>query len=306
MVSVKGSRMEVIRIAQQLTWFCTVFRVPKDGKLTRSEFVLSSSKGACDFNVKLLQLRNVATTNACWHPLFTNGILAYGFPVRSRDCEVGVELPFGAMVQLAGVMGPVEFRGGVVLKGYSTILFPKSITSFSPVSSPESTQWHLVHHTGGDFIGLSSTAKYDDRVLCTRESLQSLMRSRTFLGCYKEVNIHLDTETAPYDCIDASDARILKRRSELSSFTFGLSLPKFEGPSASMTYTLPKRLSILRKEDSYEQVLSLESYMPMILYDTSDRRAWMVPMLGVILHMIHIWTFVQKTQFPSLALPQLP
>ncbi len=296
----------MIQIAQQLTWFCAVFRVPKDGKFIRFEFVLNSSKRSREFNVKLLKLKNVGPTDTCWHSLFTNGVLAYEFPIRSRCCEVGVELSFKAMLQLAGIIGPVQYRGGVVLKGYSKILFPQSTTSLSPVSSPESTQWHLVYQTDGDFIDLSSIAEYNDRVLCTLESLESLMHSRTFLGCYKEVNIHLGTETASYHQIDTSNAKDLKRRPELSSFTFGLSLPKFGGPSASMTYTLPKGLSISRKEDSYEQVLSLGSYMPMILYDTSDRRAWMVPMLGVILHMIHIWAFLQKTQFPSLVIPQLP
>ena len=287
-VSIEGSRTEVIQIAQQLTWFCAVFRVPKDGRFTRSEFVLNSSKRSREFNVKLLKLKNVGPTDMCWHPLFTNGVLAYEFPIRSRCCDVGVELPFEAMLQLSGVIGPVQYRGGVVLKGYSKILFPQSTKSLSPVSSPESTQWHLVYQTGGDFIDLSSIAEYNDRVLCTLESLESLMHSRTFLGCYKEVNIHLGTETASYHQIDTSNAKDLKRRPKLSSFTFGLSLPKFGGPSASMTYTLPKGLSISRKEDSYEQVLSLGSYMPMILYDTSDRRAWMVPM-----------SFIWSTSGPS-------
>ena len=73
-----------------------------------------------------------------------------------------------------------------------------------------------------------------------------------------------------------------------------------------MTWSLPNKLSILRNQDSYEQILSRGSRLPMILYDTSDRRAWMVPWIGVILHMVHVWLSLQKENFPSLELLQRP
>lgn len=305
-ITVKGLRKDLIQLAQQIAWISTAFRVPKEGRLARSEFRLCATNISSVFDLKLLPLKDVSmNSSTCWHPLFANGVLAHDFPIPPRNGEVGVELPFEAMIQLAGVIGPVEYRCGLVLKGYSTMIFPKSIPSVSPKSKQRSTQWHLIYQEN-DLVMLSSMIEHENRVLCSMESLDSLAHSRTFLGCYKEVDIHLGTPTVAYDRIHSSGAITLGRKPELSSFTLGFSLPKFGGPSASMSFTLSKRLSLARKEDSYEQVLSHCSNMPMILYDTCDRRAWMVPALGVILHMIHIWASLQKKQFPNLNLPELP
>jgi hypothetical protein len=136
--------------------------------------------------------------------------------------------------------------------------------------------------------------------------LTFLAQERTFLGCYKEVHIHLGTKDMAYDRIGFSQANPPGRNPEFSGFSFTFSLPKFGGPSATANFTVPKRLSLTREEHCYEHILSYGSTMPLILYDTSDRRAWMVPALSVILHMIHIWAFLQKKNFPALRVADLP
>jgi len=65
-------------------------------------------------------------------------------------------------------------------------------------------------------------------------------------------------------------------------------------------------LSLPRREDSYEQILLNSSIMPIMLYDTSDRRTWMVTALGIIPHMTHVRAFIHKKDFPALCLPALP
>jgi hypothetical protein len=306
-VSTSGAREDVIKIAQQLAWLSTVFRVPKEGKLTCSEFVVHETGNPEVFTVRLLKLQDIGVRHkACWHPLFYNGVLAHGFPIRPRNGELGVELPFEAMTYLAGIIGPVEYKGGLVLKGYSTMIFPKSLPSPSVNSEEKSAQWHLVYDGQDTLATLSSLAKEQGRALYCLSSLKSLTHARTFLGCYKKVDIHLGTENAAYDRIAFSQANPSSQRPEFSGFSLGLSLAKVVGISGTGNFTIPKRLSMTRQERSYEQILSYSSTMPIILYDTSDRRAWMVPALAVILHMIHIWASLQKEKFPTLTIPSLP
>ena len=214
-VSVRGSKLEVIQIAQQLAWFCAVFRETKDENLTKSKIMLNSSKNFGEFIIKPLRLEKMGPTQTCWHPLFTNGIIAYDFPVRPRLGQIGVELPMEAMLQLAGVIGPVYCRGGIVFKGYSTIIFPKSMTPSSTASGPISTQWHLVYKAGNEYLDLSSASEFEERLQCTTETLESLVHSRTFLGCYKEVNVHLATEATLYHQIANSNAKDWKPKPQL-------------------------------------------------------------------------------------------
>lgn len=306
-IFVSGPRENVTGIVQQLAWLSTVFRVPNEGNFARSEFIIHETGDSDIFKLRLLRLRDIRPiSRACWHPLFLNGVLAYGFPVRAREGEVGVELPFDAMTYLAGTSGALEYRGGTVLKGYSTIIFPKPILPGTTSSNQTSGQWHLICDRGLTPIPLSLLAEEKGRALLPLTDLVFLAQQRTFLGCYKQVDIHLGTEDIAYDRIGFSHASLPGRKAEFSGFSFTFSLPKFGGPSATANFTIPKRMSLTREEHCYEQILSYSSTMPIILYDTSDRRAWMVPALSVILHMIHIWAFLQKKNFPALRVAELP
>lgn len=304
---VTGLKEHVVGIAQQLAWISTAFRTPKEGKLASSEFILHKTQHPDVFKLRLLRLRDVRTTpKACWHPLFLNGVLAHGFPIRPRSGEVGVELPFEVMSYLAGIIGPVQYKEGLILKGYSTIIFPTSLPPQAANPDQVSVQWHLVYNKGPTPTQLSLLTEEENIALWQPKDLKLLEHARNFLGCYKKVNIHLGTQDAAYDRVDFSQANLFHRRPEFSGFSLGFALPKFGGPSGTINCTIPKRLSLTREEHSYEHILSYSSTMPLILYDTSDRRAWMVPALSAIFHMIHIWASVQKKQFPKLPIPDLP
>ena len=308
-IIINGPKGHTINIAQQLAWVSTVFRISQGGQFARSEFMIHESKDANIFNLKLFGLRNVrATPRACWHPLFLNGVLAFGFPIRARDGEIGIEIPFEAMTYLAGISGPMEYGGGLILKGYSTIIFPKPLSPRSIDLGQTSCQWHLIYDRKPTPLPLSMLAGEESRALWPLMDLMSLVHKRTFLGCYKKVNIHLGTKDVSYDRITYSHTNPSRRKPEISGFSFTFALPKFGGPSATTNFTIPKRLSLTREEHSYEQILMYGSTMPLILYDTSDsdRRAWMVPALSVILHMCHIWASLQKKHFPTLEVAGLP
>ena len=132
----------MIGVGQQLAWLSAVFRIPNEGKFARSDFIICETPDFNVFNLKLPQLQDIeAIPQACWHPLFLNGVLAHGFPIKPRDGEVGVELPFEAMTFFAGIIGPMEYKRGLVLKGFSTIIFPKSPPPLTTNSNQKSVQW---------------------------------------------------------------------------------------------------------------------------------------------------------------------
>lgn len=306
-IVVNGYREDVIGTAQQLAWLGTAIRIPKEERFARSEIAIHETKDSHVFTMELRPLRDIkASSQACWHPLFLNTVLAYGFPIRPRDGGSGVEISFEAMTYFAGIIGPLEYKGGVVLKGFSTIIFPKPLPSQTITSEPESVQWHLIYDRKPAPISLTLLADDTSRALWPLNELELLAQARTILGCYKDVDIHLGTKETAYDRVGLSETTFPRRKLEFTGLTFGMTLPKFGGPSAAVHFTKPKRQSLTREERSYEDILSYGSSMPTILYDTSDRRAWMVPALSVIFHMIHIWAFHQKQDFPTMHISDLP
>jgi hypothetical protein len=299
-INLEGTKENVIKIAQQLAWFTAIFRVPQDGNLSFSNFSMCQLMDPETFKFQPCKLKHVENTSkACWHPLFRNWALAQGFPIRPRHGEFGLELPFAAMVQLSEVLGPVSYKGGVVLKGLSSILFPVQ----QPVlqNDPEQTsgQWHLVHLQREDFANLSLLDQVENRWPCQFTDLESLSMVRTFLGCYKKVKIHLATADGAYNSIQYSATRASKPKPEFSGFSFGASIAKIAGLTSSANFTIPRHSPIPRDFGPYEQALAHCTKMPVILYDTLDRRAWMVPAISVIFHMVHIWFHKFRDHFPT-------
>ena len=62
----------------------------------------------------------------CWHQLFYNSVVASGFLIPPRDSsQVGLEIEFSALCNLAAISYPLECFNGLVFKGMSSVLIPK-------------------------------------------------------------------------------------------------------------------------------------------------------------------------------------
>lgn len=226
----------------------------------------------------------------CWHPLFTNGLIAQGFPVRPRQEERGIELPFEVMITLAGIMYPVEYFDGMVLKGRSTILVPTD-------RSHNSVQWHLIFGVPNKHLSTKSIADHisesDWFETCDFELLRT---ATTFLGYCKNAEIHLGTITSSYGNIERS-----KPKCDRFKLSTAKTFPGLIG-NVSSKFTLPislqatKRSEVVYLEDRLEQA----RYQPLLLYDDESKRGWLVPELSVILHIAHTWASKQPDRSDTL------
>lgn len=204
---------------------------------------------------------------------FQGSVVASGFPIRARNGESGIELPLGLMIELAGVIGPVAYRGGIVLKGFSSILFPSTTPRILAGKDNTSVQWHLICISDDFPTNLSLLNTFEDRWQCQVTELDLLSQARTFLNCYKKINVHLATKEVAYDKIRQPTIRPSKPKAEFTGFSTGLGFSKLLGINVSVNFTVPKSIRVQRKSDSYNQMLSFSSSMPVILYDTCDQRA---------------------------------
>lgn len=229
---------------------------------------------------------------ACWVLLFVNGVIARGFPIPKRYGEQGIELPFVVMVSLAKTMYPVYAAGGVYLKGFSNILFPTRIFEMGTV------QWHLMTMVDSKTrMPNGKTPNEDEQHTWDKtgdlETLTSA--SRTFLGYCRRVDVHLGTEklTGSIKCVGYSGLEnekpglTLKPRSVTTS-TSGMGI---WGLGCNIDITLPKGLFVTIEAGWYSDMVDDAKNRPIIVCDVAKevRRAWLVPTLGVALHMAYIW-----------------
>jgi hypothetical protein len=83
----------------------------------------------------------------CWQPLFPSSVFALDFPILERIDFLGLQLPFGVMLDLAGILHHVDVKDadtgapGIYFKGLHSLLFP-----IDYVKDAETVHWHLIWH----------------------------------------------------------------------------------------------------------------------------------------------------------------
>ena len=266
------------------------FRLPIPGQLSYSDALLHS-KRVGTFHIITMPLQSVeAGSDVCWLSLLHGSVIARDYPIPSRQREKGLELPFHLMTALTGQLQPILYDGGIVLQGYSRLLFPTSL------SESGTLQWHLVA-TNNREEPLPEDTIHHYEWFRIRDPLQ-LASARTFLGYCRHTVVNLGTEM-PVDC---------HKRIHFSSANYESHGPSIQGPSSITwgssgmgifggTITHPiiwgKSLAenVEGQNHSYLDVLNQAMKTPMILYDDDEgsQRAWMVPALSIILHMVHTW-----------------
>lgn len=216
----------------------------------------------------------------CWIPLFTNPTIAEGFPVRKRDNEEqGIEIPLEIMAALGGARHITNYEGGLVLKGFSAM--------FVPVKKYEdSVQWHLISDKQGNRVFYRELKSLtSNRALLVDVTPDFVRGARTFLGWWKAAETHLGTQEAAYGSIDWSPAKKVDRPIRFSGAEIGFQWMV----TGKLNFSMGAKDGNFHfsRERPFRQLLKCARDTPITLYDLQDRRAWLVPALDVMLHIVH-------------------
>ncbi|KAL3442479.1 hypothetical protein BJX65DRAFT_225210 [Aspergillus insuetus] len=137
--TVIGAKETIIDVAQQLAWLTAALRSSTMGAaLSDVDFI--AIKGM-EFFIEPSPLTKVPSSlsgeDSCWHRLVRNVAIASGFPIPPRRGQVGLELPFAAMLTLSRTKTFVMANKRLVLYGFSSFLFP---TDFYPDKAHDQTE----------------------------------------------------------------------------------------------------------------------------------------------------------------------
>lgn len=113
-------------------------------------------------------------------------------------------------------------------------------------------------------------------------SMDSLKNTRAFVGWWGATETHLGTETANYENIDWSAAGQVGRPLTFSGATLGFQ-QILTGEADFSLGARDGKLHIQRK-GPYQRIVQCASRSPVVLYDSCEKRAWLVPSSAVILH----------------------
>ena len=274
----------IVDIFQQLTWMGAALRTSRDGGVQYCEPKLERDPrdretDSALFNVTFDLRSPVEEDRSCWFPLFTNPVIAFGFSTALRnDSEVGLEIPLEMMAALGGARHVVDFEGGLVMKGHSAMFVPLK-------RYDQSIQWHLIRRSDEQRIRYREVSnECPNRAMLEEVDHETLSNTRVFLGWWPSSETHLGTADAAYNSIDWSPAGDAKRATRFSGASIGFQT-MVTGQLSFAPGAKDGRLHFSQK-GPFQKVVQLAQKTPVLLYDPTDRRAWCVPGLELMLHIV--------------------
>ncbi|KAF2139010.1 uncharacterized protein K452DRAFT_310970 [Aplosporella prunicola CBS 121167] len=262
MVTACGSKARLVEIAQQFCWLGAALGASgPEEQIHYAESSIAyferSSVFAIWFDTKPLR----PDENCCWLPLFGNAVIAAGFPIPPRQGEIGLEVSVDTIAGILGIQHAVEYNGGVVMKGFSSLLVPVA-------KNDRTIQWHLITNESPD-IRLSyqdGLRRCKDRLMRDVVGLDAIRTTRAIVGW-----INFTGATLGFQQFGVGQA----------DFALGAKDGKCH----------------FQRNGPYKNIISAAEKTPVVLYDTFERRAWLVPAANVILHLAQHRHWLEPYEF---------
>lgn len=279
-VSANGPIGMLIDLAQQLAWIGSALSSsPYEEQLAYCRPVLESQSSApgrtfeLSFNHQPLH----PTENACWLPMFCGASIAHGFPIPERGEETGLEIPLNLVAGIARIQHAVEYEGGVVMKGFSTIFVPTKRTG-------NRVQWHLISSSDADIrLSYQEGLRRCNSRLSTKElSFAELSKCRAIVGWCTSATSLLGSDSANYENIDYSGAEDADTPLKFAGGTLGFQ--QFGVAQLDFSLGAKDGKSHFQRSGLFQRIVSAAGRTPVVLFDTLERRAWLVPASNVMLH----------------------
>ena len=273
---ISGHIKIIVDVFQQAIWMGAALRVSSYHRVQYAIFNLEQ-KHPQTFVVKYDEF--ALPKKSCWLSIFKNPLIARGFPVPNRENgEQGLEIPIEIMAALGGARHATQFQGGLVLKGHSAMFVPLK-------RYDQSIQWHLIRRSGEHRILYREVSdECPNRAMLEEVDHDALLDTRAFLGWWPCSETHLGTADAAYNNIDWSPAGDAKRTTKFSGANIGFQTMI----TGQLHFILGAKdgRSHFPQKGPFQRIIQCAENTPVVLYDTEDHRAWLVPALDVMLHIV--------------------
>ncbi|KAJ5175320.1 uncharacterized protein N7482_001197 [Penicillium canariense] len=276
-----------------LKWICLTVRRPVSGAIYLSAADSNLERfGPPSLTLRPLQpLHELDLPNGCWGELFDGAVVALAPGVQNKAPCRGLELNCNAMIQLAAVEYPVlvecgsDLPSGLVFLGYSTALIPIRETDDGMIL------WHLEVASQDRQIKASELQATRSDWLRTQD-LSYLLSKKALLGWCSRAELRLGASTDDLN-VTWSGAKVKPFSFELANINLQAlaqsAAPAQLGMQVGASWQLVNNTVKFTPSGEYLKCLNRSRFDQIVLYDVSTMRAWLVPLIFVLHHMLLVY-----------------
>ncbi|KAI1420318.1 hypothetical protein F5Y12DRAFT_719702 [Xylaria sp. FL1777] len=259
-------------------YICTPYLMARDDAPSNVRFHIK-------YNIKLCDSPKQNPNGRCWSYLFSNPVIAGGFPILHRqEPDTGLEMPLELMVALTGTRYLDTYNSNTYIKGFNTMLVPTK-------QSEDLVVWHLLCSRNPS-KRISYLLSDIEPVSITKTGLE---KSRHVLGWCADATSIVGTTQATYDI---GRSRLPKARSHHMLEKVEITAGQFVTGTAAFTLgNREKPVHISRF--GFLTKLQWISSKYMVLWDEADKRGWLVNGASVLLHILRASLAHSKRKFQS-------
>lgn len=147
-ISVTATHQTHAQVLAALTWLCSAIRWSEHPSVVYSSTLISIpgrkrlKRETLSLALKLGGLEPFRAQKFCWHSLFPHHVVAKGYPISTRNEGVGLEISFVNLALATKCLSFVEYDGGLIAHGLSSILIP-----MTELGKDDALQWHFENKT---------------------------------------------------------------------------------------------------------------------------------------------------------------
>ena len=272
--------MLIVELAQQIAWIGSALSTsPFGDQLAYARPSVHGTSSPSRFEITFERKPLQATETACWLPLFCGAVIASGFPIPDRADEMGLEIPLELLAGIAGVRHAVEYEGGVVMKGFSHMFVPVR-------KKDDRVQWHAISSQDPEtrLSYRDALARCEARASSQEVSLDDLQSCRAIVGWCSVATSRLGSDSANYENIDYSGAKDADSAIRCAGGSLGFQ--QLGMAALDFRFGAKEGKCHFQRSGPYQRIVSAAEKTPVVLYDTGEQRAWLVPASNVMLHMV--------------------
>lgn len=281
-VEITGPEEYVLAMTQSLAWIGAAFRTSNTKEIKYSEAIITPHFKEA-YSMRFLQWSLVDAERTCWLPLFYNPVIAKGFPIMYRpNYKLGIEIPLEMAAALVDAEQAVEYNGGLVIKGASSMLIPVK-------RRKDSVQWHLISNADGKRMKYSDVkARCPNRLSLDEFDHADLLKTRVFLAWWKVSESYAGTRQIRYNDITRTKARMVSnsKKPKITDISFGFQ--NWGMLSLNLAIGQKDRQPYVSRAGRLEVLLDAAEEMHVYLYDFACMRAWLISGTELLLYLVHL------------------
>ncbi|KAJ5281232.1 hypothetical protein N7478_006604 [Penicillium angulare] len=209
---------------------------------------------------------------------------------RDPPTPRGLEIRLPLLQHLAAVEYQFEHEDGLALPGISTLLVATNRFCSRDSLVTLGIQWHFIETDDEDPLAYyisEPPISWEQDPPTFEEAADEKVRH--FVGWYERADIRLGKEAPPLNICHSRLERA-GPRPKLKGFNLGGSGGQYFTVSGGMTYEFQEdTVKCGTRASALPEVIEKANKAPVILYDATEKRGWLVPKLLVLLAMITVY-----------------